>query len=139
MTKDHLRLLGNMGFLHLVRCFFLYVIGLFWSTGVVLRIIQLLVTKPRKFLAYKNRNTRPKCLDNPNFGSHNFTRSKVRGTEGKRRDGAGGRGEGVCAYLVERRAIKKDWDCIGRSKGAPSIQSFSFSCSFWGEFGQIIG
>ena len=81
MTKDHLRLVWNMSFLHLVRCFFLYIIGLFWSTGVVLRIIQLLVTKPRKFLAYKNRKNRPKCLDDPNFGSHNFTRSKVRGTE----------------------------------------------------------
>ena len=122
MTKDHLRLLGNMGFLHLVRCFFLYVIGLFWFTGVVLRIIQLLVTKPRKFLAYKNRNTRPKCLDDSNFGSHNFTRSKVRGTEGKRRHGAGrGEGEeGVCAFL-QRYSQSRRTVCHRTERGLEGV------------------
>lgn len=70
-----------MGWLHAVRLFFLYAIGLFWSLFVLLRCVQLLVTKPGKFLSRKNRKNRPKCLDDPKFGTHNFVRAKVRGSE----------------------------------------------------------
>ena len=72
----------DMSFAQAIRLVVLCAIGLFWSTGVLLRCLQLLVTKPTEFLARKDRKVRPKCLDNPDFGSHHFTRSKVRGAEG---------------------------------------------------------
>lgn len=54
------------------RLVILYVVGLFWSLGVSLQVVRLLVTKPRKFLYSKDRKCAPYALQDPDLGSHGY-------------------------------------------------------------------